>query len=215
MLTTSGELLCLSEEDFQKVKTNRRKKVEPEPIVVREDSIAASSIIQYQKCTANASDILKDDTQDLNENGAVWMQNYCDYESASESHMDKTEFTKTELVKQTYDFQDEAANMQIMHSDILYNDDSLYNVGSINEYMDVNYEDFVVKKSEEEEQQQQVELEQQNCNKEFDDRYSECIKNLEAQNENGILYMENNGELVKKEIEMEEQVQCEQEGEFL
>lgn len=230
VLTTSGELLSLSEEDFQKVKTNRRKKVDAEPTISREASIATNTIIQYQKCVEDvpeSHDIFKDVTcasQDINDNASVW--NYCGYESASESQMDKTEFAKTEIsemeatdadAKQTYGFSEEG-DLQVMHSDILYNDDPLYSVNSINEYMNVNYEDY--HSSYDQDKKSNVDAaiceaeevqEEEQCSKEFDDRYSECIKNLEAQSD-AVSYLEETAEFA--ESERVDKVQYETEGTY-
>lgn len=48
VLTTTGELLYLSEEDFRKVRTNRKKKNDiNKEHVIDEGTIAAKTIMQY------------------------------------------------------------------------------------------------------------------------------------------------------------------------
>lgn len=110
VLTTTGELLYLSEEDFRKVRTNRKKKNDiNKEHVIDEGTIAAKTIMQYN----NDDDQLEDTVTEeyiINENTAEGHKNWesndaiqiirnCfeTYEVCPESHSNKTENAETEI----------------------------------------------------------------------------------------------------------------------
>ena len=110
VLTTTGELLYLSEEDFQKVRTNRKKKNDTnKEQVIDEGLIAAKTIMQYQndnnqlQDTASEKYIINEDTTDNDKNwdssDAIQIIKNCfeTYEVCPESHLNKTEITETEI----------------------------------------------------------------------------------------------------------------------
>ncbi|XP_033216351.1 uncharacterized protein LOC117172480 [Belonocnema kinseyi] len=132
VLTTSGELLHLSEEDFQKVRTSRKRVATPitERSITDEDMIAPEAILQYEdsNCDIEESDNHQDykDYKDYNEfvdeDRTVWMtenmleeikgeEDYGNYE-VEEDHerADKTDFIETEV----------AENQELIHSRHLY-----------------------------------------------------------------------------------------------
>lgn len=123
VLTTSGELLHLSEEDFQKVRTSRKKKstIALETII-DEDVTAPEAILQYEDSNCdmqeNGNESYKDYNQFTNDEGTVWMEenvvhimskeekynsfkieseteNENDIEN-NESRVDKTDYLETE-----------------------------------------------------------------------------------------------------------------------
>lgn len=111
VLTTTGELLFLSEEDFQKVRTNRKKKNDVSKDYVIDESVRATkAIMHYQDDNGQLQNILDEDyivNNDANSsdqncwesNDAIEMVKGCfeTYEVCSESHLDKTEPIQTEI----------------------------------------------------------------------------------------------------------------------
>lgn len=76
VLTTSGELLHLSEEDFQKVRTSRKKKATVETNVIDENLIASETILrQYDESN---SDVHENENYNhqltASDEGTVWME---------------------------------------------------------------------------------------------------------------------------------------------
>ncbi|XP_076639254.1 uncharacterized protein LOC143351533 isoform X2 [Colletes latitarsis] len=111
VLTTTGELLYLSEEDFQKVRTNKKKKNDiSKEYVIDESIIAAKAIMNYQnnnnnnqQDTATEEYVLNEVTADNDKN---WKSNdtlqiikncFETYEVYPESHLNKTEHIETEI----------------------------------------------------------------------------------------------------------------------
>lgn len=110
VLTTTGELLYLSEEDFQKVRTNKKKKNDiSKEHVVDKSIIAAKTIMHYQNVnnqlqdTATEEYIINEDTVDNDKN---WESNdtiqiikncFETYEVYPGSHLNKTESIETEI----------------------------------------------------------------------------------------------------------------------
>ncbi|XP_020296168.1 uncharacterized protein LOC109861073 isoform X2 [Pseudomyrmex gracilis] len=109
ILTTVGEVLHLSEEDFQKVRTNRRKKDSTPEMTTNVNEGASNVIVDFgnqhddgQK-TMNANTtteyVLKENVDDVNR---IWIKeemqfvNDC-YEICTESHLDKTDGIETEI----------------------------------------------------------------------------------------------------------------------
>ncbi|XP_029039932.2 uncharacterized protein LOC114874636 isoform X1 [Osmia bicornis bicornis] len=110
VLTTTGELLHLSEEDFQKVRTNRRKKYDTnKDHVANEGIIAPKAIMHYQNDNDQQHDteteeyIVNEDIDNREKNwephDAVQIIKNCfePYEISPESHLNKTESAETEI----------------------------------------------------------------------------------------------------------------------
>nr|XP_033201015.1 uncharacterized protein LOC117163108 [Bombus vancouverensis nearcticus] len=110
VLTTTGELLYLSEEDFQKVRTNRKKKNNiNKDHMIDEGIIATKTIIHCQndndqlQNTATEEYIINNDTTDSDKNwkssDTIQIIKNCfeTYEVCSEPHLNKTESIETEL----------------------------------------------------------------------------------------------------------------------
>ncbi|CAK9802319.1 Gastrula zinc finger protein XlCGF67.1 (Fragment) [Anthophora quadrimaculata] len=110
VLTTTGELLYLSEEDFQKVRTNRKKKNDVnKDHMIDESVIAAKTIMHYQndngqlQNTTTGEYVLNDDTTDSDKhwesNDTIQIIKNCfdTYEVCSESHLNKTDLMETEI----------------------------------------------------------------------------------------------------------------------
>ncbi|CAK9832305.1 Zinc finger protein 771 [Anthophora retusa] len=110
VLTTTGELLYLSEEDFQKVRTNRKKKNDVnKDHMIDESVIAAKTIMHYQndnghlQNTTTGEYVLNDDTTDSDKhwesNDTIQIIKNCfeTYEVCSESHLNKTDSMETEI----------------------------------------------------------------------------------------------------------------------
>ncbi|XP_017792202.1 PREDICTED: myoneurin-like, partial [Habropoda laboriosa] len=110
VLTTTGELLYLSEEDFQKVRTNRKKKNDVnKDHMIDENVIAAKTIMHYQndndemQNTATGEYIINNDTTDSDKhwesNDTIQIIKNCfeTYEVCSESHLNKTDPVETEI----------------------------------------------------------------------------------------------------------------------
>ncbi|XP_076752644.1 uncharacterized protein LOC143424467 isoform X1 [Xylocopa sonorina] len=110
VLTTTGELLYLSEEDFQKVRTNRKKKNDINKDHIIDESVtAARTIMHYQNNDDQLQDmateeyIINNDTIDGDKNwesnDTIQMIKNCfeTYEVCSESHSNKTESIETEI----------------------------------------------------------------------------------------------------------------------
>ena len=120
VLTTSGELLHLSEEDFQKVRTSRKKK--PDPSI--ENIISPAAILQYDNSNCDNQEAETQDCKEYNQfvngHGTVWMtqeimqdmkeeENYeNNYEvETDESRIDKTDFIETEVATESEEFDSE------------------------------------------------------------------------------------------------------------
>ncbi|XP_068967348.1 uncharacterized protein [Bombus flavifrons] len=110
VLTTTGELLYLSEEDFQKVRTNRKKKNNTnKDHMIDEGIIATKTIMHCQndndqlQNTATEEYIINNDTTDSDKNwkssDTIQIIKNCfeTYEVCSEPHLNKTESIETEL----------------------------------------------------------------------------------------------------------------------
>ncbi|OAD61338.1 hypothetical protein WN48_01845 [Eufriesea mexicana] len=110
VLTTTGELLYLSEEDFQKVRTNRKKKNNAnKDHIIDEGVIATKTIINCQndndqlQNTATEEYIINNDSIGSDKNwessDTIQIIKNCfeTYEVCSESHLNKTESVETEL----------------------------------------------------------------------------------------------------------------------
>ncbi|XP_033201015.2 uncharacterized protein LOC117163108 [Bombus vancouverensis nearcticus] len=110
VLTTTGELLYLSEEDFQKVRTNRKKKNNiNKDHMIDEGIIATKTIMHCQndndqlQNTATEEYIINNDTTDSDKNwkssDTIQIIKNCfeTYEVCSEPHLNKTESIETEL----------------------------------------------------------------------------------------------------------------------
>ncbi|XP_060819822.1 uncharacterized protein LOC132909179 [Bombus pascuorum] len=110
VLTTTGELLYLSEEDFQKVRTNRKKKSNTnKDHIIDEGIIATKTIMHCQndndqlQNTATEEYIINNDTIDSDKNwkssDTIQIIKNCfeTYEVCSEPHLNKTESIETEL----------------------------------------------------------------------------------------------------------------------
>ncbi|XP_071857457.1 uncharacterized protein [Bombus fervidus] len=110
VLTTTGELLYLSEEDFQKVRTNRKKKNNTnKDHIIDEGIIATKTIMHCQndndqlQNTATEEYIINNDTTDSDKNwkssDTIQIIKNCfeTYEVCSEPHLNKTESIETEL----------------------------------------------------------------------------------------------------------------------
>ncbi|KAK9305424.1 hypothetical protein QLX08_003551 [Tetragonisca angustula] len=108
VLTTTGELLYLSEEDFQKVRTNRKKRNNiNKDHTIDEDIIATKTIMHCQndndQNTVTEEYIINNDTTDGDKNwkssDAIQIIRNCfeTYEVCQESHLNKTESIETEL----------------------------------------------------------------------------------------------------------------------
>ncbi|XP_076246797.1 uncharacterized protein LOC143186866 [Calliopsis andreniformis] len=109
VLTTTGELLYLSEEDFQKVRTNRKKKSYPnKEHVIDESIIAAKTIMHYESENDHLQDMVTEEyviNNDTVGNDKHWESNdaiqiikncFETYEVCPESQL-KTETTETEI----------------------------------------------------------------------------------------------------------------------
>ncbi|KAK1126928.1 hypothetical protein K0M31_004548 [Melipona bicolor] len=110
VLTTTGELLYLSEEDFQKVRTNRKKRNNiNKDHMIDEDIIATKTIMHCQsendqlQNTVTEEYIINNDITDGDKNwkssDAIQIIRNCfeTYEVCQESHLNKTESIETEL----------------------------------------------------------------------------------------------------------------------
>ncbi|XP_012148828.2 uncharacterized protein LOC100881441 isoform X1 [Megachile rotundata] len=110
VLTTTGELLHLSEEDFQKVRTNRRKRNDTnKDHMVNEDIIATKTIMHYQDDNGQLHDaeteeyivneVVADTEKNWEPNDTIQIIKNCfeTYEICPESHLNKTESTETEI----------------------------------------------------------------------------------------------------------------------
>ncbi|XP_076228774.1 uncharacterized protein LOC116431877 isoform X2 [Nomia melanderi] len=110
VLTTTGELLYLSEEDFQKVRTNRKKKNDvTKEHVIDEAITAAKTLMNYQNDNGQFQDttteryIISNDADDNNKNrdsnDAIQIIKNCfdTYEVCSESQLNKTDSIETEI----------------------------------------------------------------------------------------------------------------------
>ncbi|XP_043591225.1 uncharacterized protein LOC122571485 [Bombus pyrosoma] len=110
VLTTTGELLYLSEEDFQKVRTNRKKKNNTNKDHMIDESIIATKTIMHcqndndqLQNTATEEYIINNDTTDSDKNwkssDTIQIIKNCfeTYEVCSEPHLNKTESIETEL----------------------------------------------------------------------------------------------------------------------
>ncbi|XP_015593645.1 uncharacterized protein LOC107267003 isoform X2 [Cephus cinctus] len=119
VLTTTGELLCLSEEDFQKVRTSRKRKADSvvkTESMAEEDITAPEAIIQHENDDSNDTaeqqftdgyyvEVNGDGTDEGNN---VWstdqgrivtsqIKNHKECETNEESHESKTEYIETEI----------------------------------------------------------------------------------------------------------------------
>ncbi|XP_011351884.1 uncharacterized protein LOC105287796 isoform X2 [Ooceraea biroi] len=109
ILTTIGEVLNLSEEDFQKVRTSRRRKdvCAPQTTV----NAVSNAVVDYgkQNDEAQASStmeecVMREDVNDINENwetkGTTRVLDKCfeDFEICSEPRLNKTDGTETEII---------------------------------------------------------------------------------------------------------------------
>ncbi|KAG7199250.1 hypothetical protein KM043_018116 [Ampulex compressa] len=109
VLTTTGELLYLSEEDFQKVQTNRKKKFDFGKDHSLEDIIAPKAIINYQnndteqQINPTGDYIINGDTDNINgdwgTDGTIRIVKKCleNYEIYNDSESSKTEDIETEI----------------------------------------------------------------------------------------------------------------------
>ncbi|XP_017876468.1 uncharacterized protein LOC108622873 isoform X2 [Ceratina calcarata] len=106
VLTTTGELLYLSEEDFQKVKTNRKKKNDINKDYVMDDDVSATNtIIRYENESGATKEeyIINNDDTDSDKNwessNTIKVIENCfeTYEVCPESHSDKTDSVETEI----------------------------------------------------------------------------------------------------------------------
>ncbi|XP_076661825.1 uncharacterized protein LOC143365493 [Halictus rubicundus] len=108
VLTTTGELLYLSEEDFQKVRTNRKKKNDVTKERVVDEAITAAKTLmnyqsdnsQFQNVTTERYIINNDDNKkNWESNNAIKIIKNCfdTYEVCSESQLNKTDSIETEI----------------------------------------------------------------------------------------------------------------------
>ncbi|XP_076281706.1 uncharacterized protein LOC143209651 isoform X2 [Lasioglossum baleicum] len=110
VLTTTGELLYLSEEDFQKVRTNRKKKNDvAKERVVDEAITAAKTLMDYQSDNNQFQNVTTERyiiNNDANDNNRNWESNdaiklikncFDTYEVCSESQLNKTDSIETEI----------------------------------------------------------------------------------------------------------------------
>ncbi|XP_076381731.1 uncharacterized protein LOC117220299 [Megalopta genalis] len=105
VLTTTGELLYLSEEDFQKVRTNRKKKNDViKERVVDEAITAAKTLMNYQSDDNHFQNtteryIINDNNKNWETNDAIKIIKNCfdTYEICSESQLNKTDSIETEI----------------------------------------------------------------------------------------------------------------------
>lgn len=110
ILTTVGEVLHLSEEDFQKVRTNRKKKDSTPEVTKNVNKSVSNVIVDFvnqhddEQRTMNANTtteyVLKENVDDVNR---IWKTeevtqfvNDC-FEICTESHLDKTDGIETEI----------------------------------------------------------------------------------------------------------------------
>ncbi|XP_015431283.1 PREDICTED: uncharacterized protein LOC107187654 [Dufourea novaeangliae] len=108
VLTTTGELLYLSEEDFQKVRTNRKKKIDVTKEPVDEGVIATKTIMHYDNDNGQVPDattegyIINKDTVDDEKNyskNTIQIIKNCfeTCEVCQESQLNKTDSIETEI----------------------------------------------------------------------------------------------------------------------
>lgn len=110
ILTTVGEVFHLSEEDFQKVRTNRRKKDCVPEVIMNVDDVASNVIVDFgnhhDKVVTNPVEeyVLKENIDGIDSNwetkGTVQAVDKCyeTFEICSESELNKTDGIETEVV---------------------------------------------------------------------------------------------------------------------
>lgn len=108
-------MLSLSEEDFQKVRTSRKKKANlTTENITDEDIIAPEAILQYEDSNCdipeNENHDYKDYNEFVNDDRTVWMtenmmeeikgeEDYSNYEVENNERADKTDFIETEVAE--------------------------------------------------------------------------------------------------------------------
>lgn len=111
ILTTIGEVLHLSEEDFQKVRTNRRKKDCVPETTMNVDNVESNVIVDFgnhhdktQSVTNSVEEyVLKENIEDINRNleakSTIQIVDKCleSFEICSESQLNKTDGIETEI----------------------------------------------------------------------------------------------------------------------
>ncbi|XP_061936982.1 uncharacterized protein LOC108001148 isoform X2 [Apis cerana] len=108
VLTTTGELLYLSEEDFQKVRTNRKKKNINKDQIINEDIITTKIMhcqnnnnqlqdIANEEYSINNDTIISDKNWKSSDTIQIIKNCFETYEVCSEPHLNKTESIETEL----------------------------------------------------------------------------------------------------------------------
>lgn len=108
ILTTTGELLHLPEEDFQKIRTNRRRKDCTPETTTNADNAAPNMIVNFSNQHVGAQIVeeyvLKENIDDINRNwetkgGTIQVVDKCigSLEICTESELNKTDDTQTEI----------------------------------------------------------------------------------------------------------------------